>query len=327
MKKTWFKVENLTNTEKKILIYDEIGGWGIRAIDLINEINSGDTKLPLNVYINSPGGDLIEALAIFNAIKRYEGETVAYVDGIAASAASYIAMAFDKVVMPKNTMLMIHDPISYAFGNADDMRETADILDKFKNSIIAGYADKSGKSAEEISALLSNETWISADEALEMGFADEVIDPIEVVAISKVWNFKNAPTNLIEQLAPAEIIETVETIEAVETFETAEGTEQIIIATEQPAAEENVAEVVETISVDPIEVAEICNKAKVPQMTAEFLKSGKSIEEIKNEIISIQAAAHSKLEIDSLKNLGSTLQAQSSVVNTTEIYARLNQKK
>lgn len=315
MKKTWFKVENISESEKKILIYDEIGGWGIRSIDLINEINSGDSKLPLNIYINSPGGDLIEALAIFNAIKRYEGETVAYVDGIAASAASYIAMAFDKVIMPKNTMMMIHDPIGHTVGNADDMRESADLLDKFKNSILAAYADKSGKTTEEISGLLSNETWISADEALEMGFADEVIDPIEVVAISKVWNFKNAPINLIEPEQVEEPAQVEEVIENEVTNQDLSNSDAI-----KPVA-------VEAIAADPVEIAEICNKAKVPQMIAGFLKSGISIDEIKNEIISMQAEQNSKLEINSVKNLGSTLQAQSSVVNTAEIYARLNQKK
>lgn len=314
MKKTWFKVENIAESEKKILIYDEIGGWGIRAIDLINEINSGDTKLPLNIYINSPGGDLIEALAIFNAIKRYEGDTAAYIDGVAASAAAYIAMAFDKVIMPKNTMMMIHDPISYAVGNADDMRETADILDKFKNAILSGYADKSGKSIEEISALLSNETWLSAEEALSMGFADEVIDPIEVVAISKVWNFKNAPTNLIEQEQDEKVTAEDLVIE--------EGVSKDLSLSDpiEPV-------VVEDVSADPVEIAEICNKAKVPHLIANFLRSGNSIEQIKNEIISIQAEANSHLEINSVKNLGSNLQAQSSAVNTAEIYARLNQKK
>jgi ATP-dependent Clp endopeptidase proteolytic subunit ClpP len=316
MKRTWFKVENSADTEKKIQIYDEIGGWGIRAIDLINEINSGDTKLPLNVYVNSPGGDLVEALAIFNAIQRYEGDTTVYVDGIAASAASYIAMAFDKVVMPKNTMMMIHDPISYAVGNADEMRDTADLLDKFKNSIISGYANKSGKTAEEISALLSNETWISADEALEMGFADEVIDPIEVVAISKVWNFKNAPQNLIEQEQPADT-------DIKEVVNQEPPKEEPVI--EAPKAEE--IKPSEPEKVDAVEVAEICMIAKVPHMTAEFLKSGMTIGEIKNKIISMQAERNNQLEIETVKNLGSNLQAQSSVSKTAEIYARLNQKK
>lgn len=316
MKRNWFKVENLSDTERKVLIYDEIGGWGIQAIDFINEINSGDTKLPLNVYINSPGGALVDALAIFNAIKRYEGETTAYVDGIAASAASYICMAFDKVVMPKNTMMMIHDPISFAVGNADDMRETADILDKFKNAILSGYADKSGKTTEEISDLLSNETWLSADEALEMGFADEVIEPIEVVAISKVWNFKNAPQNLIE---PEQEVEKVEPVEVVE--------EPATVLPVENEAKKEVISAVDEEKIDPIELAEVCNLAKVPHMIADFLKSGKSLGEIKNEIISMQALANSAHEISSIKNLGPNLQAQTSANQTAEIYARLNQKK
>lgn len=323
MKKTWFKVENLADSEKKVLIYDEIGGWGIRAIDLINEINSGNTKLPLNVYINSPGGDLVEALAIFNAIKRYEGDTTAYVDGIAASAASYISMAFDKVVMPENTMMMIHDPISYAFGNADEMRETADLLDKFKNSILSGYADKSGKTVDDISALLSNETWLTAQEAVDMGFADEIIGAIEVVAMSREWNFKNAPESIIKNEAVAalefEILdeEVVIVEDLAVTVENQAVDNSLVLAPSDPVVED----------CDPLEIAKACTIAGVPSMIAGFLASGETVAQVKNKIIEIQAAKNSALEISSVKNLGSTLQAQNSVVNTSEIYARLNQKK
>lgn len=319
MKRNWFKVENIGEVEKKVLIYDEIGGWGIRAIDLINQINDGGTKLPLNVYVNSPGGDLIDAIAIFNAIKRYEGNTTVYVDGVAASAASYICMAFDKVVMPKNTVMMIHDPISHSFGNADDMRETADLLDKFKNSIVAGYADKSGKSPEEIALMLNAETWLGAEEALAAGFADEVTDDIAVVAMSKEWNYKNAPENLsIENIEVAE--EQVQ--DPVLEVNTEAEAEAIAGAIELP----NIVEAVK-LTVDPIEVADVCNIAKVPHMIAGFLKSGKSVGEIKNEIITIQANKNSQFEISSDRNLGSHSQAQSSVSQTTEIYARFNQKK
>lgn len=323
MKKTWFNVENIGETEKKVLIYDEIGGWGIRAIDLINEINSGNTKLPLNVYINSPGGDLIDAIAIFNAIKRYEGETTAYVDGVAASAASYICMAFDKVVMPKNTVMMIHDPIATAFGNADYMRETADLLDKFKNSIVAGYSDKSGKPYEEIAAMLNAETWLGAEEAVFFGFADEMTDEIAVVAMAKGWNYKNAPQNLIEnqEEKSEEVTEQTE-LPPVDPVEPP-------AADAAPAAPVEPVDSVEQIKavIDPIEVAEVCNIAKVPHMIADFLKSGKTVGEIKNEIIAMQAAKNSQLEISSIKNLGSSSQAQSSVSQTAEIYARFNQKK
>jgi len=149
-----------------------------------------------------------------------------------------------------------------------------------------------------------------------MGFADEVIDPIEVVAISKVWNFKNAPQNLIEQDQPAEP-------EAKEVPNQEPDKEEPVI--EQPkAGEVNHAE---PDKVDAVEVAEICMIAKVPHMTAEFLKSGLTIGEIKNKIISVQAERNNQLEIETVKNLGSNLQAQSLVSKTAEIYARLNQKK
>lgn len=332
MKKTWFNVENIGETEKKVLIYDEIGGWGIRAIDLINEINSGNTKLPLNVYINSPGGDLIDAIAIFNAIKRYDGETTAYVDGVAASAASYICMAFDKVVMPKNTVMMIHDPITTAFGNADDMRETADLLDKFKNSIVAGYSDKSGKSYEEIAAMLNAETWLGAEEAVFFGFADEMTEEIAVVAMAKGWNYKNAPQNLIEiqeEKADAIVAQTEQEVAEQPPVETEPAQEPEESAQTEPVETIEPVEPAEPIkaAIDPIEVAEVCNIAKVPNMIADFLKSGKTVGEIKNEIIAMQAAKNSQLEISSIKNLGSSSQAQNSVSQTAEIYARFNQKK
>jgi ATP-dependent Clp endopeptidase proteolytic subunit ClpP len=132
----------------------------------------------LNVEINSPGGDVFAALAMHNGLKA-SGKTITVkIMGVAASAASLIAMAGDKIVMPKNTFMMIHNPWSFAQGNADELRDTADTLDKIGASLKATYAARTGMDEKELDAMLATDTWMTADEALERGFATEVVDAV-----------------------------------------------------------------------------------------------------------------------------------------------------
>ena len=162
-------------------IYDEIGFWGVQAKDFVADLGKVTSKV-LNVEINSPGGDVFAGLAIYNALKGSGKEIVVKVMGVAASAASLIAMAGDKIVMPKNTFMMVHNPWSFAMGNADELRETADTLDKIGGALEATYVAKTGQTPEKIKELLSKDTWLTADESLELGFATEVIDGIDAKA-------------------------------------------------------------------------------------------------------------------------------------------------
>lgn len=141
----------------------------------------GDVK-SIKLRINSPGGDVFAAAAIHNALKNHKAKVTTYVDGLAASAASVVAMAGDVVVMPKTAMMMIHNPSAMVWGDARDMRATADVLDKVRDSIIAAYEGKTGKTRSELINLLNSETWMTAQDALDMGFADEIDDQMSVSA-------------------------------------------------------------------------------------------------------------------------------------------------
>lgn len=158
-------------------IYDEIGFWGVQAKDFIEGLRAVASK-SINVEINSPGGDVFAGLAIYNALKSSGKEIVVKVMGVAASAASLVAMAGDKIVMPKNTFMMVHNPWSFASGNADELRDTADTLDKIGASLQATYVARTGQTEDKIKELLAKDTWLTADESLALGFATEVTDAV-----------------------------------------------------------------------------------------------------------------------------------------------------
>ena len=174
---TYMVNNKVTEKEATVYIYDEISWFGISAEQFIKDLNDITAKT-INIRINSPGGSVFDGTAVFNAIKQHKAKTVTHIDGLAASISSVIALASDEVRMAENAFLMIHEPWSIVIGNADNMREEADLLDKIGGVIQKTYTDKTGKDAKEIKKLMKDETWMTADEALEMGFID-VIDKEE----------------------------------------------------------------------------------------------------------------------------------------------------
>ncbi len=132
---------------------------------------SGD----VTVWINSPGGDCVAAAQIYNMLKDYKGNVTVKIDGIAASAASVIAMAGAKVLMSPVSMLMIHNPMTVAMGNVDEMQKAIEMLDSVKDSIINAYQIKTGMTRAKISHLMDAETWMDANKAVELGFADDIL--------------------------------------------------------------------------------------------------------------------------------------------------------
>lgn len=136
----------------------------------------------LHVFINSDGGDVFAGQAIYSMIRRHKATVIVYVDGLAASIASVIAMAGDTVKMPRNAMMMIHNPWTWGVGNAEEFRKLADDLDKARDSILVTYEDKTGLPRDDIIVLLDAETWLTAEEAVEKGFADEIEETKQVAA-------------------------------------------------------------------------------------------------------------------------------------------------
>jgi ATP-dependent Clp protease, protease subunit len=185
----------------EIAIYDEIGAFGIPAKAFLDELKAIGSVPELTVRINSPGGSVFDGVAIYNALKRHDAAITVWIDGIAASIASMIAMAGDEVVMPENAMLVLHDPSGLVAGTASDMRAMAEALDRMKAGMVAAYRDKSGRDDAEIEALMAAETWLSAQEALELGLADRIEQPVRMAAHFDLSRFRNPPLQLAALVA------------------------------------------------------------------------------------------------------------------------------
>lgn len=195
MKKSWFDIQAKAPGTPEIFIYDEIGGFGIRADRFIAELKALGDVQTMDVHINSPGGDPFAAAAIYLALKRHPATVNVFNDGLVASAASIVMMAGDKIVMARNTMLMIHDPVGGVIGTSEDLRDFADALDKIAQTILAAYR-RSGKTDEELAAIMAAETWYTAEEALAAGFVDEISDEIRIAAFFDASRFENPPAAL-----------------------------------------------------------------------------------------------------------------------------------
>ena len=180
----WNLTKNKDNSADLIL-YGDIGdSWldDVSSKNIANELKNLDVST-INLRINSGGGDVFTAIAISNLLKNHKANVIAHIDGLAASAATIITSACDKVIMPKNALFMIHNPWTVVGGEAKDMIKTAEQLDKVKNSIINTYKSKTNLEIEEISKLMDEETWLDPYEAKEKGFIDEISDEenIEVI--------------------------------------------------------------------------------------------------------------------------------------------------
>ena len=164
---------------------------------------SGD----ITVWINSPGGDCVAAAQIYNMLMDYKGNVTVKIDGIAASAASVIAMAGTKVLMSPVSMMMIHNPMTIAFGDSAEMQKAIEMLGSVKDSIINAYEIKTGLSRAKLSHLMDAETWMDANKAVELGFADEVIkrssntEDVEAPTVSMLYSKANVVNSLMDKIA------------------------------------------------------------------------------------------------------------------------------
>lgn len=165
----------------EILLYDEIGYWGVTAKDFAGVL-AGISAPAITVRINSPGGDVFDGLAMYNSLKAHPATINTVVDGLAASAASFIMLAGDTVTMAENSLVMIHKAWAIGIGNADDMTALSGTLSKIDGQIAGMYAAKNGKSVDENLAAMAAETWMTSDEAKEFGLVDSVVGDDEAAA-------------------------------------------------------------------------------------------------------------------------------------------------
>lgn len=172
----WYRIKNSTTESDttEIYVYDVIGGWfGVEASTFAKEL-SDITTSNITLRINSPGGDVYDSIAIYNVLSAHPATVTAYIDSLAASGASVIAMAAEKVVMMPGSQMMIHDALMYTAGNAEELRADAEFLDRQSDNIAGIYALKAGGAPKDWRELMLAETWMFAQEAVDMGLADEV---------------------------------------------------------------------------------------------------------------------------------------------------------
>lgn len=179
---TRISVESENEEKIQLLLYGDIGqyySWSGISLDGVVSALAGKSADTIEVFINSYGGDMFESIAIKNYLMRRPEKIITYVDGIAASGGSLIAMAGDEIIMPKDAQLMIHNPWTIAAGNADDFRKLADEMDKANTSIQETYLTHFNDSREKLAELLEAESWLTAEEALAYGLASSIIDAAE----------------------------------------------------------------------------------------------------------------------------------------------------
>lgn len=197
-KSDWYKIEALSEDNTEILIYDVIG-WPFNDAGEIIRAMAGINTKNVTVRINSPGGDVFDAMAIFNALQSHKSKIVTRVESLAASAASFIALAGKEVQAYQNAMFMIHEPWVLAAGNQYDLREISDILEKISGNMVDIYSQNSSVGKKEIRDMMKAETWFTAKEAKENGFIDTIIDGKAAKAQFNLSMFAHVPDGLSDE--------------------------------------------------------------------------------------------------------------------------------
>jgi ATP-dependent protease ClpP protease subunit len=215
----WYRISNSLDeggsAYASINLYGDIGSWGISAASFVEELKAIDAP-EIRLYISSPGGEVFDGLACYNALRSHRAKVIVQVDSLAASIASVIAMAGDRVIMSPHSQMMLHMAAGVAAGEATELREYADFLDRQSENIAGVYAERAGGTVKQWLKVMAAETWYFADEAVAAGLADEVGKPerqmgeeLDDRAMAAAWDLKvyNYAHERRED-APAPLIET-----------------------------------------------------------------------------------------------------------------------
>lgn len=337
---TWYNLKADAGKTPVLSIFDDIGAYGVSAKNFLNDLRSvtGDE---VAVEINSPGGDFFAGLAIYNGLRASGKKITVKVLGLAASAASLVAMAGDTIEMAENSFFMMHKTLTYLFANADDMRETAEVLDKFDAGLVSIYAKRTGKSAEEISALLETETWMSAQEAFDAGFATAVIPAL---AIKASFDECRLPENVrlaFKAQAPAEDTgatgETLKAVEApapvfgetlaeqVQTIANAAGLGQYAALWGADPALRNAEQVTARAELAR-EVLALYVLAKRPEMADKSIRAATPLQDVRAEIFAALEADYEHVDTAPPAKQPQNSGAQPSAVKGADIWAARRQK-
>ena len=334
---TWYNLKAAADKTPVLSIFDDIGAYGVSAKSFLNDLRTVTTD-EVDVEINSPGGDVFAGLAIYNGLRASGKKINVKVLGLAASAASLVAMAGDTIEMPENAFMMIHNPWGFAMGGADEMRNTADVLDKIGTGLVSTYAKRTGKTDQEITALLDAETWMTAQEAVDAGFATSVTPALAVKASYSEDRLPEnvrlafkaqapapvepAPTAPAEAPAPvfgetlAEQVQTIANAAGLGQYAALWGADPALRNAEQVTARAELAR----------EVQALCALAKRPEMADKFIKAATPLQDVRAEIFAALEADYEHVDTAPPAKQTQNSGAQPSAVKGADIWAARRQK-
>lgn len=300
----------------ELRIYDEIGFWGVTAKEFIQQLDAAAIEAEkIVVSINSPGGNVFDAFAIYNALVRHELPVETRVDGVAASAASLIFMAGAERIMPENALLMIHNAWIITAGTADELRNTAEMMDKARDGIVAAYA-QSGEPEEKIIKMMNETTWMSALDAQAMGFCTMLENPVKIAAsmntVEVLERLKNTPKELLDLLAEATKENPKDRPTPDVELSASELVSYAVLACKE-AGIGNLSEAVlmsgameneETIEArvkEADQIATLCASAKLSEKAVDFIKAGLSVEQVRARLFDAVVSASDSVTISNLQ--------------------------
>lgn len=196
MSRPWYIARAAGPSAAEITLYSDIGSGNLTAENFHASLTALRGVSTLTIAISSDGGDVSTGFAIAEMLRRFPAKKIVRVDGIAASMASVIAMVGDQILMPSNAMMMIHNPWGGISGGAEEIKSFGNALSIMRQNIASTYANRTGIDIEKIGEMMDVETWLSADQAVKLGFADSVIAPMKMAAMAQlpdISKFKNAP--------------------------------------------------------------------------------------------------------------------------------------
>lgn len=305
MARGWYKMKISTAKAKtaEILIYDEIGKswWGedtVSAKQFVDDLQAIGEVDNIDLRINSPGGDVFDGIAIHNAVKNHKAKVTAYIDGIAASAASFIAMAADSIIMPSNAFMLVHGASGMSFGNAEDMRKMAEDLERINASLTSTYAARTGKTAAKVEALMAEDRLIDAAECLDFGLCDEMTEPVKMAAN---YSLKLLPKSAAETITAAIEKDPEKAPPPASTSEGAgdeTGSDPASSTIEPPAGDQPQAKGATVVELDAArnegarnyekyvnDVSDLCILAGAPEKAAAFIKAKTKVDDVRASLI------------------------------------------
>ena len=315
----WFTMKAQDKTAE-IVIYDEIGKswWGedtVSAKQFLDDLNALGEVENITLRINSPGGHVFDGVAIHNSLKNHKAKVTAHVDGIAASAASFIAMAADKIVMPANSFLLIHGASGMSWGNADDMRAVADDLDRIDKSLTSTYVTRAKSTTAKVKALMKEDRLMDAAEAKEWGFADEITSEKKMAAKfslrllpkaaaeqfrAETGNAQDDPPQPAPKPAEPEVTKPLAPDPTIPTPQPPPGQPAPPEPGEHPAKKEAAAEVIALNAAKQqgmvehreyvASVTDLCTLASTPERVGGYVRAGTPIEQVRKELLEMRTA-------------------------------------